>query len=151
MEKSSIKYKWIASSDDGVYIDESEKIFDTENDCYNDMRNSALEKMKWNTEFDVDFLDVEDGDYIGYRVKFFKNKIIHTSYSGTYTYEIVAIDNRIKNIEISNTSLEIIKSALLEQINIKVYSPENDSANRGKLIQKRREAKIVLNYLLSIK
>jgi hypothetical protein len=151
MEKSSIKYKWIVSSDDGAYIDESEKFFDTENDCYNDMRNSALEKMKWNTEFDVDFLDVEDGDYIGYRVKFFKNKIIHTSYSGTYTYEIVAIDNRIKNIEISNTSLEIIKSALLEQINIKVYSPENDSANRGKLIQKRREAKIVLNYLLSIK
>ena len=147
----NIKYKWIVSSDDGAYIDESEKFFDTENDCYNDMRNSALEKMKWNTEFDVDFLDVEDGDCIGYRVKFFKNKIIHTSYSGTYTYEIVAIDNRIKNIEISNTSLEIIKSALLEQINIKVYSPENDSANRGKLIQKRREAKTVLDYLLSIK
>lgn len=107
--------------------------------------------MKWNTEFDEDFCDIEDCDYIAYKVKFFKNKIIHASYSGVYTYEIVAIDNSLKNIEISNTSLEIIKSALLEQINIKVYSPENDSANRGKLIQKRREAKTVLNYLLSIK
>lgn len=151
MEKSSIKYKWIASSDDGAFENESETLFDTEKDCYNDMRNSALEKMKWNTEFDVDFFDVEDGDYIGYRVMFFKNKIIHTSYSGVYTYEILAIDNSVKNIEISSTSLEIIKSALLEQINKPIYSPENDSANRGKLIQKRRESKIVLDYLLSIK
>lgn len=151
MEKSSIKYKWIVSSNDGAFNDESENLFDTEKDCYNDMRNSALEKMKWNTEFDEDFCDIEDCDYIAYKVKFFKNKIIHTSYSGVYTYEIVTIDNSTKNIEISNTSLEIIKSALLEQINIKVYSPENDSANRGKLIQKRREAKTVLNYLLSIK
>lgn len=147
----NIKYKWIASSGDGAFDDESEKYFDTEKDCYNDMRNSALEKMKWNTEFDEDFFDIEDGDYIGYKVMFFKNKIIHTSYSGVYTYEIVAMDNSVKNIEISNTSLEIIKSALLEQINKSVYSPENDSADRGKLIQKRREAKTVLDYLLSIK
>lgn len=40
----NIKYKWIASSDDGAFEDESEKFFDTEKDCYNDMRNSALEK-----------------------------------------------------------------------------------------------------------
>jgi hypothetical protein len=52
------------------------------------MRNAALEKMKWNTEFDEDFDDVDDSDYIGYKVKFSKDKIIHESYSGIYTYEI---------------------------------------------------------------
>lgn len=83
-----IKYKWFAESNDGAFEDESRKSFDTKQECYNDMRNAALEKMKWNTEFDEDFGDLNDGDYIGYKVKFSKDKIIHESYSGIYTYEI---------------------------------------------------------------
>lgn len=83
-----IRYKWFAKSNDDAFEDESRKSFATKKECYNDMRNAALEKMKWNTEFDEDFDDVDDGDYIGYKVKFSKDKIIHESYSGIYTYEI---------------------------------------------------------------
>lgn len=84
----NIKYKWFAESNDGAFEDESRKSFATKKECYNDMRNAALEKMKWNTEFDEDFDDMEDGNYIGYNVRFSKDKIIHESYSGIYTYEI---------------------------------------------------------------
>lgn len=88
VKNKNIKYKWSAESNDGAFEDESRKSFDTKRECYNDMRNAALKKMKWNTEFDEDFDDMEDGDYIGYKVKFSKDKIIHESYSGIYTYEI---------------------------------------------------------------
>ena len=88
VKSKNIKYKWFAKSNDGAFEDESRKSFNTKQECYNDMRNAALEKMKWNTEFDEDFDDVDDGDYIGYKVKFSKDKIIHESYSGIYTYEI---------------------------------------------------------------
>jgi hypothetical protein len=43
------KYKWIAECSDGAFNDES-ALFDTKRDCYNNMRNAVLEKMKWNTE-----------------------------------------------------------------------------------------------------
>lgn len=78
-------YTWYASSDNGCFEDSDLKIFENKCDCYNDMRNAALEKMKWNTQFAEDF---EDGVGIGYEVKFSPNKITHKSYSGTYTYEI---------------------------------------------------------------
>ena len=55
------------------------------------MRNAALEKMKWNTEYREDFGDLEDGEYIGYKVRFSKEVIIHESYSGIYTYKIVEV------------------------------------------------------------
>lgn len=78
-------YKWVASSDDGWFEDKEKSIFSSKEDCYNDMRNAALEKMKWNTQFAEDF---EDGVGIGYEVTFSPDKITHKSYSGTYTYEI---------------------------------------------------------------
>ena len=81
-----MKYSWKAKSDDGAFEDNG-KCFATKEDAYNDMRNEALEKMKWNTEF----YDVEEEDTIGYSVHFSKNKIVHESYSGIYTYEIVEV------------------------------------------------------------
>lgn len=83
-----MKYSWKASSDDGSYEVEPQKWFDTKKDAYNDMRKYALEKMKWNTDWE-DFFDMAEEDWIGYDVKFHQDYIIHTSYSGTYTYEIV--------------------------------------------------------------
>lgn len=80
------KYRWVCNCLDGGYKEESRERFDTQKECYNDMRNAALEKMKWNTEYDEDF---NDGDCIGYEVYFEKDKIIHESYSGKYVYEIV--------------------------------------------------------------
>ena len=89
------KYYWEANSNDGAFYAESTKLFSTIEDCYNDMRDNALEKMKWNTEYKEDFYDMAEDDYIGYDVKFYPNKIIHTSYSGEYTYEIKEKNNNI--------------------------------------------------------
>lgn len=79
------KYVWVAQCDDGGWDDISSQQFDTKKEAYNDMRNAALEKMKWNTEFDEDFFDC---DSIGYKVRFSQDKIVHESYSGVYTYTI---------------------------------------------------------------
>lgn len=86
MEESK-KYKWVAYSHDYSYVENSDRLFDSVDECYNDMRYRVLNKMTWNTE-PVDF---EDGtDAIEYRVWFEKHMIVHKSYSGTYVYLIVA-------------------------------------------------------------
>jgi hypothetical protein len=88
------RYSWKASSDDGSYEVEPQKWFDTKKDAYNDMRKYALEKMKWNTEW-CDFSDMAEEDWIGYNVKFHPNYIVHESYSGIYTYEIVSQSEKV--------------------------------------------------------
>ena len=85
------KYTWKASSDDGSYEVVSPATFDTKESAYEDMRAAALEKMKWNT----DFYDVEEDNTIGYTAHFSRNKIVHESYSGIYTYEIVPINEKV--------------------------------------------------------
>lgn len=84
----SLEYSWVASSDDGCFMDESKTTFKTRKDAYNDMRDSALEKMKWNTQYDEDFFDCSD---IGYKVTFSRDMISHASYSGLYTYKILRV------------------------------------------------------------
>lgn len=85
-------YYWIANSDDGAFEEDSirdyGKKFNTKREAYDDMRNAALEKMKWNTEYDEDY--DEPDEYIDYDVhfEFSQGKITHKSYSGLYTYEI---------------------------------------------------------------
>ena len=88
------KCKWVAYSHDGSYEDCSKGSFAYKKDCYNDMRNAVLEKMKWNTEYDEDF-DYKD-ESIGYKVVFTQDMIIHTSFSGTYVYKIVGADDVVK-------------------------------------------------------
>lgn len=83
-------YFWIASSDDSAYEDRSDGLFTDKRECYDDMRDSALEKMKWNTQYNEDFY--EPDDYIGYKVRFSKNTIVHDSYSGSYTYQIFCLE-----------------------------------------------------------
>lgn len=87
---STPKYMWVASCDDGAFQEWSEKGFDTKEEAYNDMRNHALDKMKWNTEYKEDF--ESDDDFICYDVTFKKDKIEHNSYSGRYIYEVVPYD-----------------------------------------------------------
>lgn len=108
-----MKYKWIAKCSDGSFEDES-TLFETKKECYNDMRNAVLEKMKWNTEYDSDFESEED-DYIHYHVIFSRNKITHDSYSGLYTYEIVEI-NEMKTLELTKDACSLIADALKSQI-----------------------------------
>ena len=86
-----MKYIWKAWSDDGCFEDQSIREFSTKKDAYTDMRESALEKMAWNTEWE----DVDESDTLGYQVHFSRNKIVHKSYSGTYTYEIVEVNETV--------------------------------------------------------
>ena len=106
------KYRWIASSSDGAFQDESKKLFSSKEDCYNDMRNAALEKMKWNTEYRNDFFDAET---ITYGVAFSKEKIIHESYSGVYTYEIIEVEKK-HHVELSDKEIKMICHALTSTI-----------------------------------
>ena len=78
-------YRWKAECNDGAYEDHSKQAFKTQEECYNDMRNAVLEKMKWNTQYKEDFFDAS---LIKYEVTFSPDKIVHTSYSGVYTYTI---------------------------------------------------------------
>lgn len=95
-----MKYAWKGHSDDGCYDVKSEKTFDTQEECYADMVKVAVDKMKWNTEYsdvtsdcvvqEIDGIKVCDAP-CHYVADFYSHKIVHTSYSGTYTYEIVTV------------------------------------------------------------
>lgn len=99
-----MKYSWKASSDDGAFEDDSKIKFDTKKEAYNNMRHHALAKMKWNTEWE-DFGDLSDEDFIAYDVQFSRNSIVHCSYSGTYTYEII---EHAETIRKHNRTWEVI-------------------------------------------
>lgn len=88
-EIGKVKYKWVAECNDGSFNDESKELYRTKKECYCHMRDAALEKMKWNTDYLYNFDNEEDS--IKYEVLFSQNKIVHTSYSGTYTYKIVEV------------------------------------------------------------
>lgn len=78
-----------------------------------DMMEHAVNKMKWNVEYS----DVQEGQhlidnnglirtdeksmqggYVGYEARFYPHKIVHTSYSGTYTYEIKIQEEKTDSI-----------------------------------------------------
>lgn len=107
----AIKFKWVGFSDDGCYHVESKHLFDTQESCYMDMMNTAIDKMKWN----VDFTDVQEdcdpyeeggliktkGSLMGnddmnlgifYKLECHPHKIEHRSYSGLYTYLIKVVE-----------------------------------------------------------
>ena len=110
-----VRYRWVASSDDGVYEEESTKTFYKQSDCYNDMMQHAIDKIKWNVEwddvisdcnaFDEDGLIKTDGemnsrgDQVGgdtwgiyYQLECHPHMIQHLSGSGLYTYKIEIVD-----------------------------------------------------------
>ena len=93
------KYFWTAESNDKSFSDKSRELFDNKEDAYNDMRNAALEKMKWNTEW-IDFAAY--CEIIDYTLTFERNKIVHTSYSGTYVYEIQVQEEEKKDNDTNN-------------------------------------------------
>ena len=103
-EIGKVHYKWNVTCNDGSIDEDSEKTFASEQECYEDMRNAALEKMKWNTEFLHDF---EDNETIGYEVKFSPRKITHNSYSGLYTYtmfELTALEGLQRKLNRRNNN-----------------------------------------------
>ena len=78
-------FAWVAKSNDGAYNEKSQRTFATQAEAYNDMRQTVLDKMKWNTEYDEDF---GDGD-VPYTVVFSPEIIFHASFSGVYVYRVV--------------------------------------------------------------
>lgn len=92
------KCKWVGFSNDGAYEDFSDKSFDTKKECYEDMRQAVLEKMKWNTEFDEDFTEADDA--VHYKVRFTQDEIIHCSFSGVYVYRIIGEGETLTKDEI---------------------------------------------------
>jgi len=82
-----MKYKWVAKSNDG-WEDESTKEFNTKKEAYENMREAVFKKMCWNTEFDG---DLTDDCFVNYKVHFEQDKIVHESFSGVYTYQIVEV------------------------------------------------------------
>lgn len=151
------KYKWVAASNDGAFEDESCKEFTSKRECYNDMRNAALEKMKWNTEYDADFADIIEDGYIGYEVKFSRNKIIHESYSGVYTYEIKEVQE-MKTIELTDEQKRMISAAIssvvqdiekaLLLINQPMYDKiKNIETERESMTEYKLKYQTLLNYI----
>ena len=151
------KYKWVAESNDGAFEDESRQEFTSKKECYNDMRNAALEKMKWNTEYDADFADVIDDGCIGYKVKFSRKQIIHESYSGVYTYEIKEVEE-IKTIELTDEQIKMISSAIrvfcmdIESKLLEINNPICDNRHgikdlRKNLTSKKLKYQTLLNYI----
>lgn len=150
------KYRWVAESNDRSFEDESRQEFTSKEECYNDMRSAALEKMKWNTEF----TDCDENDTLGYKVHFSQNKIIHESYSGVYTYEIKEVQE-MKTIELTDEQrlmiaesiinmVHDIEDALLE-INKPVYDGiETIEKNRVGMTEYKLKYQTLLNYIKQV-
>ena len=147
------KYKWFAESNDGAFQDESRQEFTSKEECYNDMRSAALEKMKWNTEF----YDVEENDTLGYKVHFSKNKIIHESYSGVYTYEIKEIEE-MKTIELTDEQRIMIADSIInmihgiEYVQLEINKPEYDGIetiekSRVSMTENKLKYQTLKNYI----
>ena len=149
------KYKWVAICTDGAYKDESNKVFETKKECYNDMRNAVLEKMKWNTEFDEDFADLDNDEYLGYTVRFNQNQITHESYSGLYIYDIVEINDKImKKFEFTQEQINIIVDALKDKQSIwrehnEVIQMHGTNAQIEKFVKSNNDKIVCLQTLIN--
>ena len=73
-------YYWIAESTDNSYREISVP-FKTKKEAYENMRNSALERVKCNTQFE----DIP----MEYIITFSRDNIKQISYCGEYFYRIV--------------------------------------------------------------
>ncbi len=150
------KYRWVAESNDRSFEDESRQEFASKEECYNDMRNAALEKMKWNTEF----TDCDENDTLGYKVHFSQNKIIHESHSGVYTYEIKEVQE-MKTIELTDEQRCMIAEAIINMIyNIKEAQREINKSqydkieriakNRASMNEYKLKYQTLLNYIQQV-
>lgn len=150
------KYRWVAESNDRSFEDESRQEFASKEECYNDMRNAALEKMKWNTEF----TDCDENDTLGYKVHFSQNKIIHESYSGVYTYEIKEVQE-MKTIELTDEQRLMIAESIInmvhdiENVQLEINNPKYDGIeifekHRIAMAESKLKYQTLLNYIQQV-
>lgn len=98
-ESTPVKFIWTAEGDGGCYTDKSDRVFDTQEECYADMVQHAIQKMVWNVEWD----DVNEGgsvcedgvyrasSFYDHRTCYYPHKIEHDSYSGHYVWTIQSV------------------------------------------------------------
>ena len=79
-------YYWTVRSTDGCFQGVSGEEYKTKKEAYESMRNSALYRIKWSTEFDEFF---GQGELINYEIKFSRDCIRCISCFGDYTYKIM--------------------------------------------------------------
>ena len=152
------KYKWIASSDDGSFKDESRQAFTSKEECYNDMRNSALEKIKLSTEYTEAFNDHES---IGYGITFYQEKITHASYkSSVCTYEIKEIEE-MKTIELTDEQRLMMAESIInmvhdiENVQLEINNPKYDGIeifekHRVAMAESKLKYQTLLNYIQQV-
>lgn len=95
-------YKWVCESNISYFTDESKEVFESKEDCYNDMRDAALKKMKWNGEY---ICNVAYSSFLDYEVRFNRNKIILKNYNGEGVYEIVEVNVNIQTNNPTTTKI----------------------------------------------
>ena len=152
-----MRFKWVAYCHDWAYEDKSKTTFGTERECYDDMRNAVLEKMKWNTEHDDDYLEATDNytDGISYEVHFAKKMIVHSSYSGTYVYLMleehesdsyfdVFSKERVEELKglgyLDSWNIATIENyRAVHEVQVKKEQEEREKAEREKQENKERE------------
>lgn len=84
-------YRYYAVSNDRSFEYNSPE-FNSFEICRATMLFQAINKMAWNTQLsDFD----KDCNEIGYEVKFYKDMVTHSSYSGKYIFIVLDADNDI--------------------------------------------------------
>lgn len=133
--ESLVKFRWTSHSDDGSWEDHSD-VFDTQEECYEDMMEHAIDKMKWNVEWDDIIGGAPEKELangivttvhpIRYHLNVNADKITHTSYSGTYTWQIERVVDewnprfKVNDILRKGTTVAIVACA-----NENALSPSN--------------------------
>ena len=88
-----VNYIWRAVCSDGGWDDRSQCVFGTLKECYDNMRDAALDKLHYNTE--IDEMQLDEGP-VYWKLTFDgeeKSITLHSEICGTYTYKVIEISN----------------------------------------------------------
>lgn len=88
------KFYWVARENTRYgWTDESAKSFNTEKECYDDMMNAVIEKMRWAHDYDEDFGGEEDANgYYPLNLEIAVREIKLVQHTGEYIYKLVEVE-----------------------------------------------------------
>ena len=112
-----VKYIWSAFCSDGGWTDRSNEVFGTLKECYDNMRDAALNKLHYNTEIDE---MPEDEGPVYWKLTFdgeSRTIILHSEICGTYTYMVLEVTHKyivkVENPE-TNECIEYFETPFIE-------------------------------------
>ena len=142
------KYIWGAFCSDGSWTDRSDVVFETLKECYDNMRDAALNKLHYNTEIDE---MPEDEGPVYWKLTFDgenRTIVLHSEICGTYTYKVIEVTNqyivKVENPE-TNGCIEYFETPFIEEAENRFNKYEEyyqDRRGRG-LLNRRCEDVIV--------